>query len=345
MAILTRLPGLIDAHVHLRTPGQTHKEDFDSGTRAALAGGFTRVLDMPNTTPPTVDQATLDAKADLARADAHCDVDLFAGGSEGNVHTVYRLATRVVGLKLYLDQTHGPLLLACLEHVIAHLRHWPGITAVHAEGWRLAAAIGLAQVLNRRLHCCHVSRKVEIELIRQAKERGAPITCEATPHHLTLTEADAQRLGPLGSMKPTLGTAADRDALWDNLDVLDCIASDHAPHTLEEKASQAPPPGVPGLETTLPLMLTAVHEGRLSLDRMVDLLYDGPRRVYGLARQPETYIEVDPNTRQVLGQDPLHTKCGWTPFAGMTAFGRLKAVTLRGETVYADGQILDTSGC
>jgi carbamoyl-phosphate synthase/aspartate carbamoyltransferase/dihydroorotase len=190
-----------------------------------------------------------------------------------------------------------------------------------------------------------VSRKVEIELIRQAKEQGAPITCEATPHHLTLTDADAQRLGPLGWMKPTLGTAADRDALWDNLDVLDCIASDHAPHTLEEKRSDPPPPGVPGLETTLPLMLTAVREGRLSLERLVELLYNGPRRVYGLASQPRTYIEVALDERQVLGQEPLHTKCGWTPFAGMTTYGRLKSVTLRGTTVYANGQILDRSGC
>jgi carbamoyl-phosphate synthase/aspartate carbamoyltransferase/dihydroorotase len=184
-----------------------------------------------------------------------------------------------------------------------------------------------------------VSRKVEIELIRQAKERGAPITCEATPHHLILTEADAQRLGALGSMKPSLGTAADRDALWDNLDVLDCIASDHAPHTLEEKASPVPPPGVPGLETTLPLMLTAVREGRLSLERLIELLYDGPRRVYGLARQPDTYLEVALDEPHVLGQDPLHTKCGWTPFAGMTAYGRLRAVTLRGTTVYENGQL------
>ena len=334
------LPGLIDVHVHLRTPGQTHKEDLDSGTRAALAGGFTRVLDMPNTTPPTADRATLDAKAAQVRAHAHCDVDLFAGGSEDNARTVQQLAGQTVGLKLYLDQTHGPLLLSRLETFIAHLRRWPGVVAVHAEGWRLAAAIGLAQLYGQRLHCCHVSRKVEIDLIRQAKEQGAPVTCEVTPHHLTLTETDARRLGPLGDMRPTLGTAADRDALWANLDVVDCIASDHAPHTLEEKRSAAPPPGVPGLETTLPLLLTAVHQGRLSLDRLVELLYDGPRRVYGLPAQPQTHIEVDPSERHTLGQEPLYTKCGWSPFAGMAATGRLKTVTLRGKTVYANGQVL-----
>ena len=333
------LPGLIDAHVHLRTPGQTHKEDLDSGTRAALAGGFTRVLDMPNTTPPTVDRASLEAKLAQVRASAHCDVDLFAGGSEDNVQTVGQLAGQAVGLKLYLDQTHGPLLLSRLETFVAHLRRWPGVVAVHAEGWRLAAAIGLAHLYGRRLHCCHVSRKVEIDLIRRAKEQGAPVTCEVTPHHLTLTEADARRLGPLGDMRPTLGRAADRDALWANLDVVDCVASDHAPHTLQEKGSDAPPPGVPGLETTLPLMLTAVHEGRLSLDRLVELLYDGPRRVYGLPEQPQTSIEVDLADRHTLGRDPLYTKCGWTPFAGLAVTGRLKSVTWRGKTVYAHGQV------
>lgn len=334
------LPGLIDAHVHLRTPGQMHKEDLDSGTRAALAGGFTRVLDMPNTTPPTVDLATLEAKAAQIRAHAHCDVGLFAGGSEDNVGTVKQLAGHTVGLKLYLDQTHGPLLLSRLETLVAHLHNWPGVVAVHAEGWRLAAAIGLAHLYGCHLHCCHVSRKVEIDMIRQAKECGAPITCEVTPHHLTLTDADARRLGPLGDMRPTLGTATDRDALWANLDVFDCIASDHAPHTLEEKRSDMPPPGVPGLETTLPLLLTAVHEGRLSLDRLIELLYDGPRCVYGLPDQPETYIEIDPNERHTLSPDQLYTKCSWTPFAGMTATGRLKTITLRGTTVYADGRVI-----
>jgi carbamoyl-phosphate synthase/aspartate carbamoyltransferase/dihydroorotase len=140
-------------------------------------------------------------------------------------------------------------------------------------------------------------------------------------------------------MKPTLGTAVDRDALWAYLDVIDCVASDHAPHTLEEKRGESPPPGVPGLETTLPLLLTAVHDGRLSLDRLVELLYDGPRKVYGLPEQRQTYVQVDLDDRHVLGDAPLYTKCGWTPFAGMTARGRLMDVTLRGRKVYANGRV------
>jgi carbamoyl-phosphate synthase/aspartate carbamoyltransferase/dihydroorotase len=341
--MLTQLPGLIDAHVHLRTPGQTHKEDLDTGTRAALAGGFTRVLDMPNTTPPTVDRGALKAKRALVRAQAHCDVDLFGGGTEGNAERVARLAqpdpqgARAVGLKLYLNQTHGPLLLSRFEAVLAHIRRWPGVVAVHAEGWQLAAAIGLAHLLGKHVHCCHVSRKAEIELIRAAKEQGAPVSCEVTPHHLFLCEADVRRLGPLGFMKPTLGSAADREALWRNLEVVDCIASDHAPHTLQEKQADPPAPGVPGLETTLPLTLDAVQEGRLSLDRLVELLYDGPRRVYSLPAQPETQIEVDLTERHTLSNDELRTKCGWTPFAGYTVTGRLHSVTLRGKRVYDRG--------
>jgi dihydroorotase-like cyclic amidohydrolase len=320
--MLTQLPGLIDAHVHLRTPGQTHKEDLDTGTRAALSGGFTRVLDMPNTTPPTVDRMALEDKRALVRAHAHCDVDLFCGGTEGNTEHVAQLAERRAGS----------------AHAVGHIRRWPGVVAVHAEGWQLAAAIGLAHLIGKHVHCCHVSRKSEILLIRAAKERGAPVTCEVTPHHLFLTKDDALRLGPLGFMRPTLGSAADRRALWDNLDVFDCIASDHAPHTLQEKHADPPSPGVPGLETTLPLMLNAVYEGRLSLDRLVELLYHGPRRVYGLPEQPETYIQVDLNERHTLNDRGLQTKCGWTPFSGMTVRGRLQSVTLRGQIIPAPGQ-------
>jgi len=334
------LPGLIDAHVHLRTPGQTHKEDISTGTHAALAGGFTHVLDMPNTTPPTTDAATLEDKASIVRAQAHCDVGLFLGGTADNAARLPELVTRAVGLKLYLGQTHGPLLLTRLDALLAHVRAWPGVIAIHADGWQLVAAIALAQWYGRHIHCCHIARQVEIELIRRAKERGAPITCEVTPHHLMLTDADARALGPLGQMKPELGAATDRDALWRNLDIVDCVASDHAPHTLQEKQGPNPPPGVPGLETTLPLMLNAVHAERLSLERMVELLYYGPQRTYGLAAQPDTRIEVDEDAPYVIGESPLHTKCGWTPFAGMRVRGKLRRVILRGKTVYSDGELV-----
>ena len=150
------------------------------------------------------------------------------------------------------------------------------------------------QIYDRPIHIVHVSRREEIELIADAKGRGLPVTCEVSPHHLFLTVADAARLGPLGDMRPLLGTADDVAALWAHLnDTIDCIATDHAPHTLAEKGGDNPPPGVPGLETSLPLMLAAVQDGRLSVARLTALMHDNPRRIFGLPPQPDTRVEVD----------------------------------------------------
>jgi len=341
-----RLPGLIDVHVHFRTPGASHKEDFASGTAAALAGGFTTVLDMPNTSPPTVDEAALEAKIALAREQVRCDVGFYAGAREDNAFAVSQLGDRVVGLKMYLGQTYGPLLISQLGVAMGHFVDWrgPGPIAVHAEGLLLAAAIALARATDSPLHCCHVSRRAEIALIRAVKEQGAPVTCEVTPHHLLLTERDADRLGPLGYMKPTLGTESDRQALWDNLDVVDVIASDHAPHTREEKFSAQPPPGVPGLETTLPLMWTAVCEGRLSFSRLLKLLSRNPGMIFGVLPTADTWVELDPEAEWVLGDGPLYTRCGWTPFEGFKVRGRVTRVVLRGQTVFADGEVLAAPG-
>jgi carbamoyl-phosphate synthase/aspartate carbamoyltransferase/dihydroorotase len=341
-----RLPGLIDAHVHLREPGGEHKEDITTGTAAALAGGVTMVLDMPNTYPPIVDAGALDLKQRLVAQKALCDVALYLGAAEDNAASVIALAPRAVGLKIYLDQTYGPLRMRNLAALLSHFRSWPSERpiAVHAEGLSAAMAIGLARSFGRRLHLCHVSLAEEIALIRAAKETGAALTCEVAPHHLFLTEADAQRLGPYGAMKPPLGTEADRAALWANLDVVDCIATDHAPHAHEEKEGNTPPPGVPGLETMLPLLLTAVAEGQLVLERLVELTHEAPRRIFGLPAQPDTWVEVDTDVGYRVSHDDLHSKCGWTPFEGMAVQGKVKRVTLRGQTVFGEGQVLVEPG-
>ena len=340
------LPGLVDAHVHLREPGGEHKEDILSGTAAALAGGVTMLLDMPNTSPPIVDGAALDRKQTLVERHALCDVGCYVGATETNAREAASLANQVPGLKIYLDQTYGPLRMRSLAALLAHFRAWPADRpiAVHAEGLSAAVAIGLAQSFGRRLHLCHVSRADEIALIRAAKGAGAKLTCEVTPHHLFLTGDDARSLGPYGDMRPPLASEADVAALWANLDIVDCIATDHAPHTRAEKEGESAPPGVPGLETMLPLLLTAVAEGRLALERLVELTHDGPRRIYGLPAQPETFIEVEPNSRHVLSNQNLFTKCGWTPFEGMSVRGKVRKVFLRGQTVYKDGAILAKAG-
>lgn len=330
-----RLPGLIDIHVHLRDPGGTDKEDFSSGTAAALAGGFVGVVDMPNNMPPVVDTSSLAEKLSIASHKARCDFAFYMGASADNAgHPV--TGPHVAGLKMYLDQTYGPLRVASLPVLMAHFGSWPRDKpiAVHAEGLSTATAIGLARVYDRHLHVCHVSRQAEIELIRQAKETGARISCEVTPHHLFLTEDDAIALGSLALMKPTLATLTDQQALWQNLEVFDAVASDHAPHTLAEKRGDDPAPGVPGLETTLPLLLDAASAGRLSLERLVRLLRDGPAAVLSLRLSEEAYVEVDPRATWAIRGSELFTKCGWTPFEGLRVRGRVREVSLRGSTVY-----------
>jgi dihydroorotase (multifunctional complex type) len=319
---------------------------MDSGSAAALAGGVTMMLDMPNTDPPVVDRQQLAHKHQLARQRARCDVGFFLGAAQANAPALVPLAAAAAGLKIYLDATYGPLRVRGLPALLAHFQSWPyeKPIAVHAEGLNAALAIGLAHAFGRRLHLCHVSRADELALVRAAKTRGMAVTCEVTPHHLWLTQADAQRLGPYAHVKPELASEADRAALWANLDMVDCIATDHAPHTREEKESDAPPPGVPGLETSLPLLLTAVAQGRLSLDRLVELTHTGPARIFGLPAQPDTWVEVDPDTRHTLHSARLHTRCGWTPFDGLEVRGQVRRVVLRGRVAFEDGEVRASPG-
>ncbi|HOT91953.1 MAG TPA: amidohydrolase family protein [Anaerolineae bacterium] len=338
-----RLPGLADVHVHLRVPGGEHKEDFFTGTAAALAGGFTTVLAMPNTTPPLTTEKTFRSVQQQAQAVALCDVHFYAGASPEHLDELPSLAQEAIGLKIYADQTYGPLRVEGLPTLLRCFQKWPRgkPIAMHAEGRTMAVGLGLAAAFGQHVHFCHVSRADEITLIAAAKARGLPVTCEVTPHHLFLTESDAARLGPFGDMRPRLATQADVEALWAHLDTtIDCIATDHAPHTRAEKLGPDAPPGVPGLETALPLMLTAVAEGRLTLERLVALMAHNPRRIFALPEQPETWIEVALDAAYTLSDEGLHTKCGWSPFSGMTIRGKVERVQLRGALVFQDGVIL-----
>jgi len=345
-----RLPGLIDVHVHLREPGGTHKEDWDSGTAAALAGGFTTVLAMPNTEPPVTDAPMLDMALAAARAKARCDYAQYLGAGADNVETAAPLAPRAAGLKMYLDQTYGPLRLDDMTLWQAHFERWPSHLPIvaHAESRTLAAVILQASLCDRSVHLAHVSLAEEIVLIRRAKERGLKVTCEVAPHHLFLSQADIPALGDgRGEVRPRLATPTDVQALWDNLDVIDCFATDHAPHTVAEKDGSKPPPGFPGLETALPLLLTAVDDGRLTIDDLVVRMVTAPRRIFGLPEQPDTWIEVDPAVEYELRAADAHTRCGWTPFEGRRVRGRVERVVLHGEVAYEHGKVLAApgSGC
>lgn len=345
MATIT-LPGLFDVHVHLRNPGGEHKESIATGTAAALAGGVTAILAMPNTNPPLIDGTVLDAARAAHAAAARCDVGLFLGATDDNAAAAAAAAERSCGLKVYLNDTFGPLRIEDLPALRAHARAWPADRPIvfHAEGANVATAIGLAAAYRRPVHIAHVSRAEEIALIADAKRAGLPVTCEVTPHHLFLTDADAAALGTLGDMRPRLGSAEDRAALWRHLDAVDCIATDHAPHTREEKAGALPPPGVPGLETTLPLLLTAVHEGRLTLDRLVELTSTRPAALFGVQTPAESNVTVEVGAPWVLPERGWQTRVDWSPFAGMTVRGRVLRTEVRGEIVFKDGAVLAAPG-
>jgi carbamoyl-phosphate synthase/aspartate carbamoyltransferase/dihydroorotase len=181
-----------------------------------------------------------------------------------------------------------------------------------------------------------------------AKERGIRVTCEVTPHHLFLSRDDLPRLTGghpgRGEVRPRLAARTDVEALWANLNVIDCIATDHAPHTLAEKDGENPPPGFPGLETLLPLLLTAVSERRLTLEQLVEKTVDNPRRIFQLPVQPETWVEVDEDCRYVVRGSEFHSRCGWTPFEGWKVKGRVQRVVLRGRTAFEDGRVLVEPG-
>ncbi len=386
-----RLPGLVDAHVHFREPGYTQKEDLHSGTCAALAGGVTTVLDMPNTVPPTSTPANLQEKVRLAASMAVCDIGLFVGATVADVDAYLPVANRACGLKIYVNETFGSLRIEELGLLHRLFRTWAeradeldgwrqspppsstgrdnsaqvstsslGPVAVHAEELMVPVCLALSQLYQVPLHIVHVSRRSEIEIIRAAKDKGIPVTCEATPHHLFLTEEDYKRGGSRFDMRPKLASPDDVAALWENLDVIDIFATDHAPHTFSEKgmhspeeseeesgsanASDVPFPGVPGVETMLPLLLTAIDAGQLELDDLLLRCVENPRRIYGFAEQPQTWIEVDANQEYELNDGQMRTRCGWTPFAGRHVKGRIEKVVLRGETVFDGERVLAAPG-
>ena len=342
---LLRLPGMIDAHVHLRDPGATQKEDALSGTIAALAGGVIGVLDMPNNSPPTVDRSTLAEKQRLFSAKAVCDYGHFIGYTGGPVAALEALASEAVGLKLYLDETFGDLVTD--PRILAPVfEAWPGPgpIAIHAEGDSIDAALALAFRYGQRLHVCHVPGPDALLCIDAARQRGVGVTCEITPHHLFLSDEAVGRLGPYAMMKPPLRSARDVALFWERLHFVDMVASDHAPHTRREKDSDSPPPGVPGLETTLPLLLFAADSGRLTLERVIDLTYHHPLKVYGLNSPPDSEVEVQVDAPYRFPEGGYHTRCGWSPFVGQSALGRVSRVRLRGRVVWEDGELCVSPG-
>ncbi|MGF1544203.1 MAG: dihydroorotase [Parvularculaceae bacterium] len=379
------LPGVIDSQVHFREPGATHKEDLEAGSRAAVLGGVATVFEMPNTKPLTTTPEALEDKLSRAagardHGGMFCDHAFYVGGTHDNARDLSELERLpgVCGVKVFMGASTGDLLVPDDDGVREILRHGARRVAVHsedeyilAEGRKLARdgdwtshpdvrsveaavsstnrLIGLARETGRRIHVLHVSTAEEVPILAANKDVA---TMEATPQHLTLAAPDCyERLKGRAQMNPPVREARHREALWGALaeGIVDVIGSDHAPHTVEEKAKPYPasPSGMPGVQTLLPLMLNHVAEGRLTLARLVDLVCHGPQRVFGLARKGRLAVGYDADftlvdlmRRETIRDADQANKSGWTPFDGQEVRGWPVGTIVRGRRVMADGEVL-----
>lgn len=336
---LIKIPGLIDVHVHLREPGATHKEDFYTGSKAAVAGGFTFVIDMPNNVTPTITKERLDEKIKLAKEKAVCDIGFHFGTNGKNTEEFAKVMNmpEVFGLKIYCNHTTGEMLIedsALMEQVFSAWNSEKPIL-VHAEGEQLVKTLVLAEKYKRRLHVCHISLLMEVDLVRGAKKKGQKVTAGVTPHHLYFTKDAILKMKGYAMMKPPLGTQDDQDALWLGLNdgTIDLVETDHAPHTREEKEKEQPAFGVPGLETSLGLLYKAVKDRKIQQEDVVKLLYTNPKKIFDIPDQGDTYVEVDPELSWIVPEKGFETKCDWSPFSGMTLYGKPQTVVIKGVKV------------
>ncbi len=375
------LPGVIDTQVHFREPGLEHKEDLASGTAAAAFGGVTAVFEMPNTRPSTLGAADLADKIARAHGRAWVDHAFFIGAAAENLDQLAELERLpgCSGVKVFMGSSTGSLLVEDDETLLGVLRAGRRRVAVHAEDeerlrerlalvrgganvdqhpvWRdeetaLRATkrlIAVARRAGRPVHVLHVTTAEEMDVFAANKDIA---TVEVTPQHLTLAAPDCYaRLGTKAQMNPPIRTEEHRVGLWRGVaaGIVDVVGSDHAPHTLEEKAGDYPatPAGMPGVQTLLPLLLDHMNAGRLSLERLVDLTSAGPQRIYGIAGKGRIAVGydgdltlVDLKARREITADWLASKCGWSPFEGTTVTGWPVATVVRGRIVACEGELI-----
>lgn len=359
---LLLMPGLIDPHVHFRTPGLEYKEDWRTAAQASIKGGYTTVFDMPNTIPPTVTQLELQKKISLIDNQLK-DIKiplryhLFFGADKHHLDEIKKVKQQVIGIKVFMGCSTGGLVIDDDEslHAIFKLAAEEKLlVAVHAEDEHrlkknnakivlpqpyaihsqirdekaasiaVKKAIDLVGLYGTRLYILHTSTCQEIDLIAQAKADGLPVFAETTPHHLFLNIKDYDRLQGKGVMNPPLRSSKHQKALFRAIreGVIDCIGSDHAPHMPGEKARPYGecPLGVPGIETTLPLLLEAYHEGLLSLEKIVDLTSRRAQEIFKLKPYAD-YVLVDLEMSRTIREKDLKTKCQWSPFSGFVLRG------------------------
>ncbi|GJE15311.1 dihydroorotase [Methylobacterium marchantiae] len=377
------LPGVIDTQVHFREPGLDHKEDLESGSRAAVMGGVTAVFEMPNTNPLTTSAEALADKVARGHHRMHCDFAFWVGGTHENATQVAELERLpgAAGIKVFVGSSTGSLLVEDDAGVTEILKRTRRRAAFHAEDepmlrerkdlrvpgdpsshpvWRSPEAalkatqrlVGIARETGARIHILHISTAEEMVYLADHKDVAS---VEVTPHHLTLDGSEAYaRLGTLVQMNPPVRDAGHRDGIWHGLTqgVADILGSDHAPHLLEEKAKPYPdsPSGMTGVQTLVPIMLDHVANGRLSLARFVDLTSAGPKRLFGISRKGRLSVGYDADVtvvdlkhRETIRNEWIASKCGWTPYDGVTVTGWPVGTLVRGKRVMWQGELVGPS--
>jgi dihydroorotase len=380
---LTILPGVIDTQVHFREPGNEHKEDLESGSRAAVMGGVTALFEMPNTKPPTTTIEAIADKVARGRDRMHCDFAFYAGCTHENAAQLPELERQegVCGVKVFMGSSTGNLLVADDEGVADILKHISRRAAFHSEDefrlrerrplaltgkvethpvWRDAEVaisstrrlVKMAREAGKQIHVLHIT--TEEEMLILAANRDI-CSVEVTPQHLTLAAPEAyEKLGTHAQMNPPIRDARHRAALWKALEqgIVDVVGSDHAPHTKEEKADAYPhsPAGMPGVQTLLPLMLNHMAEGKLSLERLVELTSLNAKKLFGLTDKGEVIVGghadltfVDLKKTKTIDESWLASRCGWSPFTGHDIKGWPVGTMVRGQTVMWNEELVTPS--
>jgi dihydroorotase len=378
------LPGVIDTQVHFRDPGLTHKEDLVTGSHGAVMGGVTAVFEMPNTNPLTTSAEALADKVRRAHHHMHCDFAFFMGGTRENTNDLaeFERLPGCAGVKVFMGSSTGSLLVEDDEGVRNILKAIRRRASFHSEDeyrlnerkplrvegdprshpvWRdeIAALqstqrlVRLAHETGKRVHVLHITTRQEIDFLKDHKDVAS---AEATPHHLTLEAPDCyERLGTRAQMNPPVRDASHRAAIWHGIEqgIIDVLGSDHAPHTLEEKAKPYPasPGGMTGVQTLLPIMLDHVNAGRLSLLRLVDLTSAGPARLFGIARKGRIAVGydadlsvVDLKRRETITNKWITSRAGWTPYDGLSVTGWPLGTFVRGRRVMWENELI-TPAC
>ncbi len=374
------LPGVIDTQVHFREPGMTHKEDLESGSRSAVMGGVTAVFEMPNTNPLTITAEAMASKVAAGHHRMHCDFAFFIGGTRENAQSLPELERLpgCAGVKVFMGSSTGSLLVEDDEGLDSILKVIRRRASFHSEDeyrlnerkdlripgdprshpvWRdevtalrsTERLVRSARKYGARVHVLHITTAQEMDFLKEHKDVAS---VEVTPHHLTLFAPDCyERLGTLAQMNPPVRDAVHKAGIWRGVEqgIVDVLGSDHAPHTLEEKAKEYPasPSGMTGVQTLVPLMLDHVNAGRLSLARFVDLSSAGPARLFGIARKGRIAVGydadltiVDLKRRETIRNDWVASRAGWTPYDGVAVTGWPVGTVLRGRRVMWNGELV-----